>query len=117
MIYLAPANTEVYSSHQYLKKKLQGKHRETISFTQISSKSDVLCFRDTASEIIRKCWDKRKETDELRSLVATAAKILISELRSKTDFDVSHYRNSSDTENVKKKQVMVTRIIEYLWKC
>ena len=58
-------------------------------------KSDVLCFRDNAGDIIGKYWDERKDnTDDSKSFVVAAAKILISELRSKTDFDVIHYPNS-----------------------
>ena len=92
----------MYSSHQYLKNKLQGKYRETIFFTEINGKSDVLCFRGTASEIMRKRWDERKDkADESRLFVVTAAKILILELRCKTDFDVSHYPNNSGIKNVK----------------
>ena len=101
MISLAPSNSEVYSSHQYLKKKLQEKYCEAILFAEINGKSDVLCFRDTAGDIIRKYWDKRKDnTDDSKSFVIAAAKILISELRSKTDFDIIHYPNSSDIADV-----------------
>ena len=60
-------------------------------------KSDVLCFRDTAGDIIRKYWDERKDnTDDSKSFVIAAAKILISESRSNADFDVIHYSSSSD---------------------
>ena len=97
MISLAPSNSEAYSSHQYLKKKLQEKYCEAILFAEINGKSDALCFRDTAGDIIRKYWDKRKDnTDDSKSFVIAAAKILISESRSNADFDVIHYSSSSD---------------------
>ena len=51
MISLPLSNTKVYSSHQYLKKKLREKYNETIFFREINGKSDDLCFRDTVSEI------------------------------------------------------------------
>ena len=64
MISLAPSNSEVYSSHQYLKKKLQEKYCEAIFFAEINGKSDVLCFRDTAGDIIRKYWDERNNNTD-----------------------------------------------------
>ena len=38
MISLAPSNSEVYSPHQYLKKKLQEKYCEAIFFAEINGK-------------------------------------------------------------------------------
>ena len=112
MISLAPSNSEVYSSHQYLKKKLQEKYCEAIFFAEINGKSDVLCFRDTAGDIIRKYWDERKDnTDDSKSFVIAAAKILISELRSKTDFDVIHYPNSSDIADVESNKLWLPELL------
>ena len=115
MISLAPSNSEnyeVYPSHQYLKKKLQENYYEAIFFVEINGKSDVLCFCDTAGDIIRKYWGERKNnTDDSKSFVIAAAKILISELRSKTDFDVIHYPNSNDIADVENNKLWLPELL------
>ena len=75
-------------------------------------KSDVLCFRDTAGDIIRKYWDERKDnTDDSKLFVFAAAKILILELRSKTDFDVIHYPSSSDIADVESNKLWLPELL------
>ena len=77
-----------------------------------TKQSNVLCFRDTAGDIIKKYWDERKDnTDDSKSFVTAAAKILISELRSKTDFDAIHYPNSSDIADVESNKLWLPELL------
>ena len=71
-----------------------------------------MCFRDTAVNIIKKYWDERKDnTDDSKSFVTAAAKILISDLRSKTDFDAIHYPNSSDIADVESNKLWLPELL------
>ena len=52
MVELAGGSDEVYADNAYLKKQLSKRYGHMIFFTQAEGKSDMVCFKNSASAII-----------------------------------------------------------------
>jgi len=90
---------DVYTTKR-LRQKLRDHFGDKVIFTELSGLSTIVCFRETADQIIHDLWakGKRKNKDEERAaLVKAAATILREEIRS-VPYDNEKYR--SDGSNV-----------------
>ena len=74
--------TDTYS-RRWMKVKLVEKYGERIYFSEINSKSDVVCFKDTADILINNAWYiERNENskNEAKRVLDLAAKIILGQL-------------------------------------
>ena len=88
-------------SVKWLKKRLQEQYKEHIFCTDHPGKTNTVCFKDMANEIInnKRYADQSANLTEERTRIITAAVQLIkNEIRNKT-FDIEHYPTIKDLES------------------
>ena len=70
-----------------IKRKLQDKYGEDISFNGARCRRNVVCLSKVAKHIINDMWYKNRRVDpnnEAERIAKTAAKLIVSEIRNKT---------------------------------
>ena len=72
------ADVEVYSC-KWLKDKLIEKYKETIYFSSVDGKQNIICFKQTADYYIHKLWTEKRCEDiekEKEKIIQLAAKLI-----------------------------------------
>ena len=91
---------KVYSI-KWFRMKLKEKYKETIFFTGHPGKPSLVCFKDSARDIISEKWFKERKQnidEDKRRIIDAAARLIKSEIRSIT-FPTDVYPSKSDIEN------------------
>ena len=81
------ASDEIYSKPQYLKEQLKKKYGNQIFFATVNNKTDVVCFKETATSTVNDTWYKNRSgnsEDDSKRIIYTAAEILLAEMRTKS---------------------------------
>ena len=70
-------------TRRYLKEKLENKYDELIYFTSTERRSDILCFKNKMSTILRDYHQKIKqsEDDHVQNILQAAVKLLINDIK------------------------------------
>ena len=95
--------TDVYSE-KWIKVKLIEKYQDNINFNEVNGRCNVVCLSSVSKYLINDMWYKNLSEDdeeESKRIISTAAKILISEMRSST-FEREKYPTNeciSDLDN------------------
>ena len=94
---------DVYTK-KWTEKKLIEKYKDFIFFTEIDGKSNVVCFKNIASNIINDQWyssKKENKEKEAERIITIAAKLILGHIRS-VKYDCGHYPTSADIDNSNK---------------
>ena len=94
---------EVYSEKS-IKRKLQEKYGNEITFNELDGRCNVACLSKVSKYLINKIWYKNRMEDddeESKRIISTAVKILVSELRL-TKFDCGSYPPNEEISDVNK---------------
>ena len=79
-----PERCQVYGE-AYLKKKLLKRYEDRIYFTSEERRKDILCFKETKNEILRKFQKLQSSDDDdstkKRKLLDVAVKLIIDDIR------------------------------------
>jgi len=92
--------TDVYIS-KHLKNKLKDKYGNNVYFAEVSGRKNVVCFHNFSSLIINDKWYAKRNSDEVKEskrIVKTAAKLVVSEIRS-MQCDLDSYPSISDMQS------------------
>ena len=76
---------QLYASPQYLKNMLKERYGDHVFFSEFLGKSNVVCFKNNASEVLTDAWyEERKSNaeEESQRIIKTAAKLIVMEMRS-----------------------------------
>ena len=95
---------DVYSTGS-IKRKLQDKYGEDISFNGVRGRRNVVCLSNVAKHIINEMWYENRGVDpnnETERIVKTAAKLIVSEIINKT-FDCEYYPDKGYIADVQKR--------------
>ena len=93
-------SSDTYSV-KWLKKRLQEQYKEQIFFTDLPGKTNAVCFKDMADEIINDQWyadESANLTDQRKRISMAAAKLIKSKILSET-FDIEYYPTIKDLES------------------
>ena len=94
--------SNVYSVKR-LKQKLEEHYKDDSFFTDEPGRSNVVCFRNTASSIITEAWYKNKKDDineKTKSVIVIVAQIIRNEARSlKYSTEIYRCRSDINTDN------------------
>ena len=94
---------DVYTTTS-IKRKLEKKYGTDISFNEVSGRCNVVCLSNIAKHIINDLWYENRNRDvesEAERIVKTAAKLILSEIRSQY-FDCDNYPSKEDIQDDKK---------------
>lgn len=95
-------NSENIYSCKWLKTKLIEKYTDSIFFTEVQGKPNVVCFTDTARCLINDKWyENRKNNieEEAERVVKLAAQIILCQIRS-TEFNTDVYPSHEQMSNI-----------------
>jgi len=94
---------DVYTTTS-IKRKLEKKYGTDISFNEVSGRCNVVCLSNIAKHIINDLWYENRNKDvesEAERIVKTAAKLILSEIRSQY-FDCDNYPSKEDIQDGEK---------------
>ena len=110
-------SSQIFSSKQYLKKKLLEKYGDEILFTNHANKSDVVSFKWNADNIINDAWYNQRianAEDESTRIIKTAAKLIQLQLRS-TNYDITNYPSTEIIEDLKSNKEWMPPLLQVLF--
>ena len=112
-------SSQIFSSKQYLKKKLKEKYADEILFTDHANKSDVVFFKWNANRIINDTWYNQRianAEDESTRIIKTAAKLIQMQLRS-TDYDIISYPSTEIIGDLKSNKEWMPPLLQVFMEC
>ena len=77
-------NREAVYRTKWLKTELKEKYKDSLYFTEINGRSDVVCFSNMANYIVNDKWYESRKSDKTKKaerIVITVAKIIMAEIR------------------------------------
>ena len=108
--------SQIYGDVRYLKTKLKEQYGDLVIFSDMPGRTDVVCLKETAGHILKETWYTNRRSnpeEESTRIVQTAAKLIITELKS-ADFDVSNYPSNEMIKDVEYNKVWLPKLLRTL---